>query len=141
MLRLQQCKQSGQLGLGAGALGSPQERGLLYKPELQSVADRVRYIERACSRYACGLSKRSWRACPHTLHVTEHLAAGFWHTNARLETLCSDFGYGLQGYSSSQCNDTTTINASPQSSSANSTAGGWLNSKTRLDTTAMREAA
>ena len=32
------------------ALGSPQERGLLYEPELQSVADRVRYIERAHSR-------------------------------------------------------------------------------------------
>lgn len=32
------------------AAGSPQERGLLYKPQLQSVRDRVRYIERAHSR-------------------------------------------------------------------------------------------
>lgn len=49
---MQRRKQSGQLALGVGAVGSPQERGLLYKPELQSVADRVRYIERASSRYA-----------------------------------------------------------------------------------------
>ena len=32
------------------ALGSPHERSLLYKPEMQSVADRVRYIERTHSR-------------------------------------------------------------------------------------------
>ena len=48
VLALQKRKLSAQPSVEA--LGSPQEPGLLYKPELQSVADRVRYIERANSR-------------------------------------------------------------------------------------------
>ena len=47
---LQKRKQSSQPP--TNGVGSPHERGLLYKPELHSVADRVRYIERAHSRWA-----------------------------------------------------------------------------------------
>ena len=70
MLCLQRRKQSGQLGLGLGAEGSSQERGLLYKPELQSVADRVRYIERASSRYAhMPVASKSTPPGMHALHL------------------------------------------------------------------------
>ena len=81
---MQRRKESGQLALGVGAVGSPQERGLLYKPELQSVADRVRYIERASSRYAhlpAALKSAPPGMRARILYLREYLAAGLWYTH------------------------------------------------------------
>ena len=49
---VQMCKLAPPSPEPGEAHGSSQERGLLYTPQLQSVRDRVRYIERAHSRSA-----------------------------------------------------------------------------------------